>query len=108
MADQQVSTCAPHVEAESFTVDFDLHDRPIQKTVACMTDPEKLAALAYARDEFQQAERDLQPYVPLAYADYMPATLDAGLSIIGRFMEFERIRLRVVRLCDAVMAKGMN
>jgi hypothetical protein len=46
--------------------------------------------------------------VPLAQADYMPATLEAGLPIFQRFAEFERIRLRVVRLCDAVMAKGMN
>jgi hypothetical protein len=106
MADHQVSTCDPHVEA--FTVGFDTYDNPIQKTVAQMTTAEQMAALAHARAEFQQAERDLEPYVPLALVDYMPSTLEAGLSIIGRFVEFERIRQRVLRLADAVLVGRVN
>jgi hypothetical protein len=106
MADYDLSTCAPHVEV--FVGGFDVNDTPITKPVAGMTDAEKLAALAHAKAEFQQAETDLQPYVPLAYADYMPATLEAGLSIIGRFVEFERIRQRVLRLADAVLVGRVN
>jgi hypothetical protein len=94
------------MSAELFVIGFDLDDAPIRKCVADMTEAEQTAALLVMLEEFQAAEAELEPLMPLVQVEYRPTTLAAGKAILKRLQAFEEVRARMERLAEAVIALG--
>jgi hypothetical protein len=44
----------------------------------------------------------------LIEADYMPETLQMGLTILDAIFAFEEAHERLMRLCNAITAKGAH
>jgi hypothetical protein len=93
---------------ETFTVAYDGDGDPISKTIAQMTKPEMTAACNIAHREFEEALRLVEPYRPLIEAEVMLTDLDAALPMIEKCLRFEEVRLRVLRLGEAVMKAVAN
>jgi hypothetical protein len=73
-----------------------------------MTDDEQMAALYIAAGAVDEAKEDLAPFEPLIEADYMPETLEMGLTILDAISRFQDAHERLLRLCDAITAKGAH
>jgi hypothetical protein len=93
---------------ELFVIGYDADDHPILKPVAAMTDDEQVAALNLALEEFQAAEAELEPIMPLVQVEYLPKTLTAAKAILRRLRACETAYERMMRLADAVQAHSVH
>jgi hypothetical protein len=89
--------------SEAFSI-----SRSERKPVAAMSDDEQMAALLIAARAWDDAKEGLAPFEPLIEADYMPETLEMGLTIVDAIFRFEDAHERLMRLCDAIKAKDAH
>jgi hypothetical protein len=106
MATHEKTTPLPG--AEAFLIGRDADGSPIHKPVAAMTGVEQLRAMQLALDAFDAAKDELAPFEPLIQAEYLPESVDMGISILAAIFALEEAHDRLTRLADAVTAKGAH
>jgi hypothetical protein len=79
-----------------------------RKAVADMSKNEQLEAMRIAAAAVDDAKEELAPFEPMIAADVYPETLEMGLAILDRIVAFEQANDRLLRLCEAVTAKGKH